>query len=271
MARTAAISSSERYRRIAEAKDQRFFSAYPLLNEHNGWRDGKLHLFVAPTGAGKSTLTRSLLLDSLVSEGNKFKSGVWLTEETIDEFVTEINHIDMPDKISSRMVIESEQEMKFSSVEQWMLELKKFVEENGLDLLFLDNITTSIYYNDAKANEQGRVVRSLKRLAQIMDIPIVILAHTSSEITETYPRLINLENIRGSKNLPNMVEFAYIIQPFIYEGQKHTFVRIAKHRGQDVKERLFKFYYYSSKKVYGKCEVKPWEQFKELFNKRERL
>jgi energy-coupling factor transporter ATP-binding protein EcfA2 len=271
MAITITISGAERERRLGEANNQRFFSAHGLLNEHNGWRDSKLHLFIGPTGAGKSTLTRSLLLDCLVGTNNKFIAGLWLSEETTSEFITEINHVKIPDHIGDRVVVESEQEMEFKTCNNWLLSLKSFIEKNNLDILFLDNITTSIFYNDADSKEQARIARALKKLAQIMDIPIVILAHTSAEITETYPRMINLENIRGSKNLTNMVEFAYIIQPFFHHGEKHVFIRIAKHRGQDVQNRIFKFYYYCNQKIYGKSEPKPFDQFKELFNKREKL
>lgn len=272
MARTVFITGDERERRIEQAKTSKWISAFDMINEHNGYREGKLHLFIGPTGAGKSTLTRTLLVDALnstVKTGEKI--GAFLTEESIDEFITEVNFVKLPEHLGTRLIVESEQDLNFRDATEWMLFLKRFVDEHELKILFLDNITTSEFYNDARPEEQGRIVRGLKRLAQVCNIPVIILAHTSSEVTETYPKLINLENIRGSKNLPNMVEFAYIIQPFIHEGERHNFIRIAKHRGQHVKNRLFKFFYYERVKIFGKCEAKSFEGFKELFSKRERL
>lgn len=273
MARTIQITRTERERRLEQSHGQQFYSAFNLLNEHNGWRNGKLHLFIGPTGAGKSTLTRTLLMDSLMGKGKDSSHfvGNWLSEESEDEFITEINEIKIPDSLACRLFIQSEQDNSYETIEAWMMALKNFVDENKLSILFIDNITTSQFYMDAKPDVQGRITRALKRLAQVCNIPVVIFAHTSAEVTETHPKLINVENIRGSKNLPNMVEFSYIIQPFYYEGERHNFIRIAKHRGQHIKERLFKFYYYERVKIFGKDEHKSFESFKQLFNKREKL
>ena len=272
MARTIQISRDQRNERLENSKKVHYVSAFNMINEHRSWRPGKLHLFIGPTGAGKSTLTRTLLADGLNTTAKTRENlGIWLSEESEDEFITEINTVNFPDEMACRLYVTSEQNNEYSSLENWMLSLKNFVDSHAIKILFIDNITTSLFYNDAKPEVQGRITRSLKRLAQVCNIPVIILAHTSSDVTETHPKLINLENIRGSKNLTNMVEFAYIIQPFYYEGERHNFIRIAKHRGQHVKNRLFKFYYYERVKMFGKDEAKSFEAFKQLFLKRERL
>ena len=59
------VTSYEMDQLLEESKHVKFNSAHGFLREHNGYRNGKLHLFIGTASSGKSTLVRSLILDAV--------------------------------------------------------------------------------------------------------------------------------------------------------------------------------------------------------------
>jgi ABC-type proline/glycine betaine transport system ATPase subunit len=57
-----------------------------FLNAHNGLRRGSLHLVLGTTGGGKSTLVRTVLRDIIFNADNQLSVGVWLSEETVEDY-----------------------------------------------------------------------------------------------------------------------------------------------------------------------------------------
>ena len=75
----------------AENEESHFKSNFGFLNSHNGLRRKKMHLFIAPTGVGKSTFIRSLVRDVIFHNPGK-KVFVWLSEETTKEFKVQMSY-----------------------------------------------------------------------------------------------------------------------------------------------------------------------------------
>ena len=140
-----------------------------------------------------------------------------------------------------------------------------------LEILFLDNLTTSFCYMDRPISEQSIASKAIKELAIKHNIPIVVIAHTGADITENFPQMIEMNHIRGSKTIVNLAEFFYILQSFYVGTERHNILRISKHRGQEVSDRLYKLYYYSKFRLFGKDEILAFGALKEIFKQRNRL
>ena len=262
---SASMSRHEAKAFIEESRDIRFNTSFDFLRTHNGWRPEKIHVILGATGAGKSTFVRSLLIDIEEFSKNQSKVGLWLTEETTDDFKREMafSTYDLQNTF-----LFSEQDNSFSSAKEWYLSLESFITQSNCEILFLDNITTSYGYMDRKVSEQALISKALKNLAQKYNIPIVLIAHTGADVGENYPRMITANNIRGSKTLVNLAEFFYILQVFNVENHRHLFLKIEKHRGYVVKSKLFKLLFHEKTKIFAKSEKKDFEEFKEIFKQR---
>lgn len=125
-----------------------------VLKHHKGLRPGRLHVMTAPTGADKSTMVRTFIIDQLAnSPGSNIL--VYLSEETSLEFFTELKRaIDNFDtdkskeegflrfQLDSKLTVVSEEDRTGIN---WNVDaLEKCIEEGDLILLFL---TISQYLN----------------------------------------------------------------------------------------------------------------------------
>lgn len=270
MARIARLSESEKKSKLAEQDTERFLSTWPLLQQQNGWRAGKLHIVIGPTGAGKSTFVRSLLLD-FVFTNKEHHAMVALSEETSEDFMVDFNRIPFKSDEPDRVLVLSEQDENFKSFREYGKHIEFQIEEAGIDLLVVDNLTTSEFYSEKKPDQQMVISKFWKSLAQRMDIPVILIAHTSAEVTENYKSLIVPEHIRGSKNVINLAEFVYVLQPINMGSSRSLYLRVCKDRGQDVKDKIYRACYHESKRVYGKIEVQTFHDFSEAFKQRNKL
>ena len=110
------------------------------------------------------------------------------------------------------------QEYKTENYKGYYNYLETLVQQEEFDILIYDNPTTSIFYGESPS-QQSEVASRLKQLAKKQDVPIFMVAHTKSTVTDQYQGLIEDADIRGSKKLTNLVEFLYVFQRFSVESQ----------------------------------------------------
>ena len=139
------------------------------------------------------------------------------------------------------------------------------------DIVVFDNLTTSEFYMDTDLAHQSRVSKFLKRFAQTLHIPMVLIAHTRTGIGENYTHIINAEDIRGCRTIVNLTEFFYVMQNLYVENEIYPFIRIAKHRGQEVGNKLFQLEYDKGQRIFTGGRPRNFAEFKELFKMRNRL
>lgn len=250
-----------------EASQIFFKSSFEFVNATNGWRPEKIHLFLSTTGGGKSTLVRTILLDMLGNFDKKI--GIYLSEETEKEFYTELAFSGYDDiKDFERVKIFSEQELEKSPTAQGtLINMKMLVEENKIDILLVDNITTLDSYESSLQN-RTLITKGLKKLAAISNIPIVVIAHTDAKFKQGQ---IDPNDIRGSKTITLESHFIYALQPVLRSDGQRSFLVVKKDRGQPVKNKHFELFYYSQRRIFGKDEPVDFEVFKEAFNARDKL
>jgi KaiC/GvpD/RAD55 family RecA-like ATPase len=242
-----------------------------VFSNHNGLRRNKMHLFIAPTGVGKSTFTRTMVIDFIRNNPDK-KVLVWLTEETKEDFEQEMSHgLPLGLKYEDALHVISEQSLgEFDTAGTVKQAITEAMEYYKYDLIIYDNITTSKLYLSKSSDDQEAASAWLKMICK-KDLALFIVAHTGGNISEDSSKLLDENDIRGNKTLPNMVEFLYILQPFYVKNTLFQFIVTKKSRGQQIHSKYIGVIYDPDTRTFNKDEFVPFEKLKEVFNKRNRL
>lgn len=275
--KNADVTNAELDFLIDDAQRLYFPSEFSFLNQHMGFRPGKMHTFLATTGAGKSTLGRTLLIDVLKSgviEKEYSNVLVWLTEEKRTEFLTEFHRTDFfknRQDIKKRIFIDSEFDQKNLGVLELLKRLERLIRTQDIKFVLFDNITTSRLYEGKRPDEQSNIAWELKSLASQHNFPLVIFAHTNAEINNNIRRLINPNDIRGSKGIVNISEFFYIMQAFFAGKERFTTMYIEKHRGHLIHDRFFSLEYDPHRRIFGRDIPLDFERFKDIYKRKDEL
>lgn len=237
-----------------------------FLKNHNGIRPNKMHLVIAPTHAGKSTLVRTILTDFVFRNKDK-KVLLILSEESREDFLAEFSSAVPVDNVLSNIRILSEQDWSETSLEDLEKNITEHIDYFGIDIVFFDNITTSKLYNDRSVKEQSAVSTWLKNLTK--KTTLFLIAHSLGN--DFNNRLLNENDIRGSKTITNLTEFLYILQP-MYVGERiYQFINITKHRGQSIKNKFYQLIYDKDIKAFSGADAVDFEQVASIFRLRNQL
>lgn len=269
------MNETEKMLMSEDSSKIQWLTHFNFLKQHNGLRNGKLHVFLGTTGAGKSTLTRTLICDCLSNLKGSKNAGIWLSEETVQDFKLEFSRSGY-EQCTDNFILTSELypeiRKRITTPESFLNVVSKFIEKFKLKLLFLDNITTSFSYINGRGIEaQNKIANGLKDIAAKYGIPLVVIAHTNAEISDNFNGIISSNHIRGSKMLTLVAEFLYILQRVIIGDEIHPLIRIEKHRGQDVKKNLFQLGYVPKRRIFAIDSPVGFDEFKELFKNRNKL
>jgi KaiC/GvpD/RAD55 family RecA-like ATPase len=263
------FTESEQKAYEASLKEVHFHSRLGFLNAHNGLRKGCLHLILGTTGGGKSTLIRTLLRDAIFNPANDMQTNLLLSEETVRAYKAQIAYgLPSHDRLLSTACL-SELEMKGvrnkkNHIEEWL----RFYQP---ELFFYDNVTTAEPYNDKTAREQAAYITWLKELTSELGMATVLVAHTDANATDSMGRLINVNDIRGSKTICNLVEFAYILQRFEIDQEYYPTLRVVKHREQELVHSMYFLQYDKRLRSFSGDTAIEFKKFKEMYGKRNRL
>lgn len=244
-----------------------FHSKFGWPNSHNGFRRGNMHLLIAGTGAGKSTLTRAIALDIVLHKENDCTVAVWLSEETVDEYKALFSL----GKASNGKLLSTSanSELDVTDLSELMFfEWLHFVEP---DVFIYDNITTSSFYVDKTPPEQAKFARKLKKTLKELNCAGIIIAHGDSQQTQQRGGLLDINNIRGSKTICNLAEFAYTFQLFVSESAKAAFLRIVKSRSQRIIHDTYLLKYDPSSMSYVGDIAIPFSEFKKANDERNKF
>lgn len=267
---TAFFDKNEQDKLVKENEKMHFQSNFAFLNSHNGLRRGKMHLFIAPTGVGKSTFVRSLVRD-IVFKNKDAKVFLWVTEESKEDVKSQLAYCMPSSKQLENIVIFSELNNRSMTCDN----VKEFIEHisanMGFDVLICDNITTSKCYREKKLSDQSSMIDWFKNICGKFNHAQFLIAHTGSEVRENQTRLIDENDVRGSKYISNTVEFLYILQPVWVNQNIHQFLKVKKHRGQDLLHSLYYLVYNKEMKSFTKDVSKNYQDFVDIFKMRNKL
>jgi len=247
-----------------------FLTRLNIFKNHNGLRRGNMHLFTAPTGVGKSTFVRTAIIDFITNNPKK-KILLWLTEETREDFEQAMAH-GLPHNFKYEDVLHVMSEQSLS-VNDTYDDVKKYVEEAveyyNYDLVILDNITTSKLYLSNGGKNQEHAAAWLKTFCK-RNLALLVIAHTGSNVTNSSHKLIDENDVRGNKTLPNLVEFLYVLQPFYVGDRLLQVVTLFKSRNQEKHARYVGLTYMKETKTFSDQFI-PFEEMKKIYQKRNQL
>ena len=263
---------------LSERSKVHWFSDYSFLTEHKGHRPGNLHLYLGVAHGGKSTLMRSLIIDALKRCDKEKKVLIWLSEETEEDFLIEFSMAlknfssDDAKTLFKKLIIHSE--MNFSAIfktetvkTKWLY-FKDILNQERISIVFFDNLTTSEFYMDQNIETQSFFVKQLKEATSESKKPVVMVAHTGAEVTENSHRLIAMNDIRGCKSVINIVQFCYILQRFQINDFYYPTLRICKHRGQTVENKMFWLHFNKDSNLYIEDKLINFLEMKDNFKRR---
>lgn len=264
---TLHFTASEQEEFEKEQNKVHFGSNLGFLNAHNGLRRGSLHLVLGTTGGGKSTLVRTLLRDLIFRPEKEFHVAVWLSEEEVNDYRAQVAY-GMP---SHDRLLNTSAFSELGTEHVSELRFFEWIEFNQPDVLIFDNITTSKFYNDRSVSDQGKFANKLKQITKKLNMATIVIAHTDAKATDAMGRLININDIRGSKTIANLAEFAYILQRFELEKTFFPTIRTVKSRSQELVHNLYLLNYDKRIRSFSEDKAMDFKQFKEAFNARNKL
>ena len=212
----------------SELKDRTVHSSrYEFLKSHFGIRPNSLHGLMSSTGAGKTTLTKCVIAETAAHS----RVLVWLSEETVVEYQELIHYLDKSCLHNIRFVEEKEVPKDYKDDQSKFFEyFEQMAEQAEAEVIFVDNVTTSRFYSSyfgfmGQQKSAEFLIDFVKRKCSIFYI-----AHTDRKVTDNYGQVVNPSDIRGSKELPNLTEYMYIMQKFTTEAKQYNVLRTAKFR-----------------------------------------
>lgn len=266
---TGFISKEEAARLQEDSRTVHIHSKMGFLNAHNGLRPGCIHTLMGMSHAGKSTMVRTLVRDFAFHQDNaraKLKMHIRLSEESIEDFRKELSYGIPEHERMFDITISSEMEDNLNQ-----FGLQELIATQQPDVLIYDNVTTSRYYGSKRPNEQAAWCTWIKRLSKDLKIATVLVAHTGTEITENLSRLINMNDLRGAKDLVNLSEFFYVFQRFEIKDTYYPIIWVSKHRGQELINKYYYLEYAPAVRSFIRDQAINFEQVKGNYAKRNRL
>ena len=222
-----AVSSFEMDVHSTRKHEVAFSSRYEFLKSHNGIRPNCLHGMIGTTGSGKSTLLKCIITEAAAGKNVL----VWLSEESVSEYQELIQFLDKSVLQNIGFVEEKKISQEYKAdQEKFFLYFELMCEESGCDVVFIDNITSSAFYNMRYGlHGQGRTAEYLMNFVKDK-CAVFYVAHTETGVTDNYNKVVAPENMRGSKELAIVTEYMYIIQKFTTNEKIYNVLRVAKYR-----------------------------------------
>lgn len=258
----SAKSSPEEIASIAAENEHNYFeSDFNFLKAHNGLRPGCIHVLLASSGAGKSSIIRKIALDS----GKSSSVMVWLSEETREDFICALKNSHPGDAVGEKIILceEVEIEKKDSHPSVILQKFRDLILEHNPRIVILDNLTTSRMYMNLRPNEQDNVVSEIKALCKVQEIALLVVMHTRSDFSNL--RLMEDNDVRGSKTIANLCEYLYLFQCWEKNGFIFPTIRIRKARKHRVESKIYKLIFDKGMNLYVGDISLNFEEFKNVF------
>lgn len=257
-----------------DSKKRHFFSSFNHLDAHFGIRRGCYSLYMGTTGCGKSSLVKTVGIQASSTPHTKVL--FWLSEEKKAKYAKGM------DTYCEMMGLPLENIAFFeeSSIDKGLVRThQEFLSYFGevvcmanADIVIIDNISTSRFYgSQTSLKEQGQTVEFFKKTSQEMDIAIVAVIHTSSDVSDNMGRMFTTEDVRGLKSIALEASYFYAIQRFTRNGEIYNFLRTLKFREHANAAGTYHLKYDLKTSLYVSDEKVDFEMVKRIFKESDRL
>lgn len=254
--KTAYLSDDE----FREASDSmyscNFKSGLTVFSDHNGFIDGELHTFIGTKGSGKSTWSKTILCElAWLGKGVL----LYISEERKNKYLQAVNRVfrlskSKPEEIKNyleNIIVVSEIDEKIKTEDQFFSLVDRLVENCDLDILLIDNFTTS-FMSELPINQQSSILRKIKAMADELNIPIVMFFHTA-KLSD--PKRLDGDNVRGSATAINIGSYNYLISQYKNNTSLRNFVYTEKARYHSkANKNMYEVFYNQDLGIFTKSE-----------------
>lgn len=264
--KTAYLSDDE----FREASDSmyscNFKSGLTVFSDHNGFIDGELHTFIGTKGSGKSTWSKTILCElAWLGKGVL----LYISEERKNKYLQAVNRVfrlskSKPEEIKNyleNIIVVSEIDEKIKTEDQFFGLVDKLVENCELDILLIDNFTTS-FMSELPINQQSSILRKIKAMADELNIPIVMFFHTA-KLSD--PKRLDGDNVRGSATAINIGSYNYLISQYKNNISLRNFVYTEKARYHSkANKNMYEVFYNQDLGIFTKSEKIDLSDYSEI-------
>ncbi len=158
----------------------------------NGFKAGRLYVLSAPPKNGKTTLAQTFMFNLALmgSQSMMFTYEMSWQEMTrkfmeMDQFCNKTTTSDLPLYMPMEHHRDSG-ELQFSWIES---AIKKGIEENNIKLVVIDHLHFLLPLKETKNTSFviGGIMRELKKICNLLNIPIILIAHIAKLENEKIP------------------------------------------------------------------------------------
>lgn len=256
-----------------DSKVKHFFTTMDHLGSHFGIRRGVYSVIMGTPSCGKSGLAK---LHGVQASSGGARVLFWLSEESKAKYAVgmdlycEQTGIDLSqisffeEKTIDKRLVKSHRD--------FLNYFKEVVCSVGADLVIVDNITSSRFYGPATSlREQGETVEFFKEFSHDLDIGLMVVMHTSSDVSDNMGRLFTTEDVRGLKSISIEAAYFYALQKFTKNGEIFTFLRTLKHRFHQQAAGTYLLRYQPEYAMFVGDTKVSFEMVKQVFNEADRL
>lgn len=276
---TINLKPEEREELVRKLKTSHFKeSVFDFINDHHGLRKGKTHVLMGTSGTGKSTLTRSALLDM----ARNHKVMLYSTEEDREDTVAMFHLRNVEPAVAKNITFVHETEIlklcknNVKDLQAWAGYVKMKMMASFSEILFLDNLTTSCFYDGNPYQDQISFLSELRALRDFLKVPVFVVAHTKKGIKDDQQTLLGPDDVRGPQALTNNAEYLYAYQKFITKSKGESepaygIVRVLKARGVGNINSIYMLNYDHDRKDYYSDEKISFGEFNKIYKDRQKL
>jgi len=263
---------AERIKSSKSLSDYEFKSDLKVFSDHNGFRRGELHTIIGTKGSGKSTWSKTILSELAYQEKGVL---LYISEERKNKYLSSLNNFFAFSKLSEEtikrhlenIVVLGELDSKISKEELLFSEMRELIIKADLDILIFDNFTTS-FLSELPINDQSRILRRFKFLADDLNIPVVLFFHTG-KLKDT--SRLDGDNVRGSATAINIGSYNYIIAQHKDGLDLRNFIFTEKARYHSkANKNMYEITYQPKAGIFTKCVDFYIESFQYLVSGKEK-
>jgi len=202
--------SFEKRHDILRNRDKVFYTSdFQFLQDLNGWRKGEVHVVLGDKGDGKSTFSRTILLD-LLKHGHR--PLIYLSEDEAEEYLTDIlgrelhafdGQVAVIGELNQLTHLKTSEDPIDILMKTFVIYLETALKTHKPDFLVIDNISTSVVFDENDKKAVLSFYNYLHRIAVYYSIPVLFFSHVKSDLKRIPYKVTD---IRGNKSLINMTE-----------------------------------------------------------------
>ena len=217
----------------SELKKVYFYSILDCFTAHNGFRNGEIHTLVGSRGSGKSTLSKTVILDLLTQNKKVF---LWLSEEMPEKYLVPIYEMlvrkykteeKIKDVLSNLKII-TELDLDENYKKNFIKALEYDLDDFGAEFILYDNYTTGIF-SSMQYEKQTKLLSLLREIMAKRNIPIFMIFHSDKKTNQNLKPMTS-EDVKGFSRPVDIGSYNYLLKQVNVADLRVNFLIVDKSR-----------------------------------------